>query len=66
VKVLAGDDKGKTGKVVRAFPKDGKVIVEGINMSKKHQRAKQRQKQGQIVERAMPIDASNLALSNKK
>ena len=57
VKILAGDDKGKTGKVVRAFPADGKVLVEGVNMTKKHERARKQVGKGQVVERAMPIHA---------
>ncbi|MEK7501699.1 MAG: 50S ribosomal protein L24 [Patescibacteria group bacterium] len=57
VKILAGDDKGKTGKVVRAFPSDDKVLVEGVNMTKKHERAKKQGGKGQVVERAMPIYA---------
>jgi large subunit ribosomal protein L24 len=61
VKILSGDDKGKTGKVVRAFPSDGKVLVEGMNMVKKHERGKRQDQKGQIVERAMPMNASKVA-----
>ncbi|MEK9177829.1 MAG: 50S ribosomal protein L24 [Patescibacteria group bacterium] len=61
VKILAGDDKGKTGKVVRAFPAEGKVLVEGVNMTKKHERAKKQGGKGQVVERAMPIYACKVA-----
>jgi large subunit ribosomal protein L24 len=60
VKILSGDDKGKTGKVVQAFPADGKVLIEGVNMVKKHERAKRQDQKGQIVERAMPIYASKV------
>lgn len=66
VKVLAGDDRGKTGKVLRAFPKEGTVIVEGIHMAKKHQRARRQQQKGQIIEKATPIDISNVARVTKK
>ncbi len=66
VKVIAGEDKGKTSKVVRAFPGEDKVIVEGINMSKKHQRARKRQEKGQIIEKAMPIHVSNLSRVGEK
>ncbi len=60
VKILSGDDKGKTAKVVRAFPKEGKVLVEGMNMMKKHERSKKQDGKGQVVERAMPMHASKV------
>ena len=58
--VLSGADKGKKGSVVRVFPALGKVIVEGVNMKKKSQRATKKTGKGQVVELAMPIDASNV------
>ena len=61
VKILSGDDKGKTGKVVRAFPSGGKVIVEGVNVVKKHERPRKQGGKGQVVERAMPFYASKAA-----
>jgi large subunit ribosomal protein L24 len=61
VKILSGDDKGKTGKVVKAFPADGKILIEGMNMIKKHERGKRQDQKGQIVERAMPMHASKVA-----
>ncbi|MDE2188201.1 MAG: 50S ribosomal protein L24 [Patescibacteria group bacterium] len=61
VKILSGDDRGKTGKVVAAFPRDGKILVDGINMMKKHERARKEGQKGQVVERAMPIHVSNAA-----
>lgn len=60
VTVRSGDDRGKTGKVLEAFPAIGKVIVEGINVMKKHERARKQGQKGQTVERAMPMHASNL------
>lgn len=63
--VLAGADKGKKGKIVRSIPKKNKVVVEGVNMKKKHQRSRQQGKPGQVVELAMPIDVSNVALQGK-
>jgi large subunit ribosomal protein L24 len=60
VKILSGDDKGKTGKVARAFPNEGKVLIEGMNMVKHHERAKRQDQKGQIVERAMPMWASKV------
>ena len=61
VKILSGDDKGKTGKVLKVFPKLGKAIVEGINMTKRHERPRKQGQKGQVVEVAMPISVSNLA-----
>lgn len=62
--VIAGKDKGKTGKVVMSFPKDNKVLVEGVNMQKRHQRARKSGTKGQIVEKAMPVNASNVAIND--
>ncbi len=58
IKMLSGDDKGKTGKVVKAFPATNKIIVEKINTVKKHERARKEGQKGQTVEVAMPFDAS--------
>jgi large subunit ribosomal protein L24 len=58
--VLAGKDKGKSGKIARAMPKDNKVIVEGVNMSKKHQRPRKSNEKGSVVDTAMPIHISNV------
>ncbi len=63
--VIAGKDKGKTGAVVKAIPQENKVVVEGINLAKKHIKAHGKQK-GQIIEKAMPIDVSNVALIDPK
>jgi large subunit ribosomal protein L24 len=60
VKILTGKDKGKTGKVLKAFPKENKVLVEGVNMYKKHEHARKEGQKGQVVERAMPMQASNV------
>jgi large subunit ribosomal protein L24 len=59
--VLAGRDKGKTGKVLVAMPKDNKVIVEGMNMVKKHQKATKQGQKGQVVEISLPMNVSKLA-----
>ena len=61
VKVLTGSDKGKTGVVREVLVREGRVIVEGVNMRKKHERAKRSGQKGQIVERAVPIHSSNVA-----
>lgn len=58
--MVTGKDKGKNAKVLKIL--GSKVLVEGINLYKKHQRAKQAGKKGQLVERAMPLHASNVAL----
>jgi large subunit ribosomal protein L24 len=58
--IIAGKDKGKSGKIVRVFPKTNKVIVEGFNMMKKHQRPRKSGEKGSMVNMAMPINASNV------
>lgn len=63
VTVLAGKDKGKSGKILRALPKVNKVVIEGLNTVKKHQRAKNSGQKGQILDRPMPIHVSNIILS---
>lgn len=65
VKVLAGKDRGKSGKVLKVFPKEDKVIVDGINVAKKHQKQTQTREAG-IVEKAMPIHISNVRALNPK
>ncbi len=62
VVILSGDDKGKTAKVLRAMPKEGKILVEGVNVMKKHQRARKEGQKGSVVDRAMPIHASKVRL----
>ncbi|MCV2882414.1 50S ribosomal protein L24 [Actibacterium sp. XHP0104] len=61
VVVLAGKDKGKQGEISAVMPKDGKAIVDGINIAIRHQRQTQNSQGGRIP-KAMPIDLSNLAL----
>ena len=64
--VIAGKDKGKKGAVVTAFPKTGKVIVEGVNLVTKHQKARGEGMPGGIVHKEAAIDASNVMLVCKK
>ena len=64
VKILSGDDKGKTGKVAKAFPAENKIIIEGMNMIKKHERSRREGQKGQVVNRAMPMHASKVAKIN--
>ncbi len=63
VKILSGDDKGKTAKVLRAFPANNKVLVEGINTIKRHQRPTREGQKGQIIEKPMPVHVSNVAVT---
>lgn len=60
--VLTGKDKGKSGKVIKAMPKENRVVVAGINMFKKNQRATKQGQKGQVVERNGSINVSNVAL----
>ncbi|MGI9119391.1 MAG: 50S ribosomal protein L24 [Acidimicrobiales bacterium] len=62
VQVLSGKDRGKEGVVMRALPREGKVIVEGVNVAKKHQRPTRMTMQGGIIDKDMPIDVSNVAV----
>ena len=65
--VLAGKDKGKTGKVTKVLVEDSKVFVEGVNLVKKHQKpVPQLQQPGGIVEKEAPIHVSNVAIVNPK
>lgn len=59
--VLTGNDKGKQSKVLRAFPKSNKVLVEAVNMVKRHQRKRKEGDKGQVVTMAMPMHVSNVA-----
>ena len=62
VRVLSGKDKGRQGSVMRVFPKSGRVIVEGVNIAKRHQRATRATMQGGIIDKDMPMDASAVAI----
>ncbi len=62
VVVKSGNDKGKSGKVTRVYPKLGMVIVEGVNMRTKHQKPRKAGQAGQIVQKQHPIAASKVAL----
>ncbi len=65
VLVISGKDKGQTGEVIRVLPKDNKIIVNGVNTAKKHQKPRQQNQQAGIIDRDMPIDASNVMLMHK-
>lgn len=62
VQVIAGKDKGKTGKVISVDKKNGKVLVEGINIVKKHTKPNASNQQGGIIDREAPLDISNVML----
>ncbi|MDD5551999.1 MAG: 50S ribosomal protein L24 [Candidatus Pacebacteria bacterium] len=62
VLITAGKDRGRKGKVFKIFPKQNKIIVEGLNIIKKHVRPKKEGEKGQIVDMPRPIDVSNVKL----
>ncbi|MBI2168330.1 MAG: 50S ribosomal protein L24 [Actinobacteria bacterium] len=62
VRVLAGKDVGHEGEIVRVIPKQNRVIVRGVNTAKKHQKPTRRTMQGGIIDKDMPIHASNVAI----
>jgi large subunit ribosomal protein L24 len=62
VRVLTGKDRGDEGEVMRVFPKENRVIVEGVNVAKKHQRALRATMQAGIIDKDMPMPASNVAI----
>ncbi len=60
VVVLAGDDKGKKGKVLHVFTREGKALVEGINIKKDHIKPREEGKKGQVIDKPHPVNLSNL------
>ena len=62
VRVLTGKDRGKEGEVIRALPAEGKVIVDGVNVAKRHQRATKATMQGGIIDKDMPLPVSAVAI----
>jgi large subunit ribosomal protein L24 len=62
VLVISGKDKNRKGKIIQALPKKGKVVVEGINLKKKHVKPKKNGEKGQMVQIAAPFDISNVQL----
>jgi len=60
VKIIAGNDKGKTGKVLKVFPGKERIIVEGVNFIKRHTKARSRMEPGGIIEKEAPIHVSNV------
>lgn len=66
VQVITGSYKGTVGEVLKAFPKENKVIVEGVNVVKKHQKPTQQNPEGGIIEKEAKIHVSNVALYDEK
>lgn len=66
VKVISGNYKGKTGKVLKVFPAVERVIVEGVNIRKRHTKASQKNPQGGIIEKEAPIHVSNVMILDPK
>ena len=66
VRVMRGDDKGKEGKIIRIYPKTGRVTIEGVNIVKRHRRARTPDEQSGIVDFPAPIHASNVMLLDPK
>lgn len=66
VVVIAGKDKGTTGKVVRVLPGESKAVIEGVNIVKKHTKPRQSGEKGQIVEKSLPIHISNVMMLDPK
>ena len=66
VRVMRGDDKGKEGKIIRVYPKTGRITIEGVNIVKRHRRARTADEQSGIVNFPAPIHASNVMLIDPK
>jgi large subunit ribosomal protein L24 len=66
VRVVRGDDKGKEGKIIRVHTKTGRVVIEGVNIVKKHRKARRAEEQSGIIEMPAPLHASNVMLLDPK
>jgi large subunit ribosomal protein L24 len=66
VRVVRGDDKGKEGKIIRVHTKTGRVVIEGVNIVKKHRKARRAEEQSGIIEMPAPVHASNVMLLDPK
>ena len=65
VKVISGKDLGKEGEIIEVLPRRNKVIVEGVNIAKRHTKARSATAKADIIEKPMPIDASNVMFVHK-
>lgn len=66
VAVIRGADKGKNGKILEVFPAENLVLVEGVNVRKRHVKARKIGGKGQVVDRPMPISAANVRVASAK
>lgn len=66
VRVMRGEDAGKEGKILRVYPKTGRVTIEGINIVKRHRKARRAEEQSQIMEMPAPVHHSNVMLLDPK
>lgn len=66
VKILSGKYRGKTGKVLKVYPKENRIIVEGVNIIKKHTKPSQKNPQGGIIEKEASINVSNVMVVDPK
>jgi large subunit ribosomal protein L24 len=66
VRVMRGEEKGKEGKIIRVYTKTGRVTIEGINIVKRHRKARRAEEQSQIMEMAAPLHHSNVMLLDPK
>lgn len=66
VMVIAGKDRGQKATIVRALPKENMVVLDGLNLVKRHRRPSARNRKGQIVDMPMPVHASNVMLLDPK
>jgi large subunit ribosomal protein L24 len=64
--VIAGKDRGTSGVVAQAFPAKNMVVIEGVNVAKKHRRATAQSRKGQIIDKSMPIHVSNVMIADPK
>jgi len=62
VLIISGKDRGKKGKVLKVLPKENKILVESVNLKKKHQKPKKSGEKGQVITKPAPIDASNVKI----
>jgi large subunit ribosomal protein L24 len=66
VRVMRGEDKGKEGKIIRVFPKTGRITIEGVNIVKRHRKARRAEEQSGIIDMPAPIHHSNVMLLDPK
>jgi large subunit ribosomal protein L24 len=64
--VISGADKGTTGKVLHVYPELGRVMVEGVNVRKKHQRSRRGDQKGQVIDKPLPVHVSNVQIVDPK